>query len=97
MKQKITVFIHCCKYDWKEEGVFVAHPYRFDDSTTHIFLFEQEIEIDIPDDFDPTPIQIEKLRKEKQRILAEAQVKANNIDQQIQEMLCIENKGDAVE
>jgi hypothetical protein len=68
----------CHLKDWADES--------------RVIIMEHSIEVDIPDDFDPIPAKIANLRKEKQRIQAEAHVKAENIEQQIQELLCIENK-----
>lgn len=50
----------------------------------------REVQVEIPDSFDPKPIQIQNLRAEKNNILAEAQLKVNNIDEQIQRLLCLE-------
>lgn len=50
------------------------------------------VEVEIDDDFNPVPGLIEGLRKHQQEILAKAQVQSNNIEQQIQELLCIEYK-----
>ena len=55
-------------------------------------IMPHSFEVEIPDDFDPNPAKIATLRAEKQRIQAEAHVKAENIEMQIQELLCIENK-----
>jgi len=53
------------------------------------------VEVEIPDDFDPVPKQIETLKEHKQKILAQAQVEAQNIEEQIQRLLCIEYKPEA--
>lgn len=51
---------------------------------------EVEVLIDIPEGFDPVTGQVDSLKKEKQKIGAEAQLKMNNIDEQIQSLLAIE-------
>lgn len=51
-----------------------------------------ERDVDVPDDFDPVPAQVGALRAKKQEILAEASVKAANIDEQISRLTCIEHK-----
>jgi hypothetical protein len=51
-----------------------------------------EMEVEIPDDFDPRPKQVEILRQKKKEVLAAAQEKVNNLEEQIQRLLCIEFK-----
>jgi hypothetical protein len=53
------------------------------------------VEVDIPDDFDPVPGRVKAMRDKKQEILATAQMQANNIEEQIQKLLCIEFKPEA--
>lgn len=55
-----------------------------------VTIRKQTFTVEIPDNFDPRPLQIDALRKEKQKIIAEAEAKANNIEEQIQRLLCIE-------
>lgn len=50
------------------------------------------IETEIPDDFDPRPAIVAGLREQKQKILADSQIKANAIDEKIQQILSIEYK-----
>lgn len=62
----------------------------------YVPIREVECEFEIPDDFDPRPKQIEALRDHKQKILAETNVKVNNIEEQIQALLAIEHKPEMV-
>lgn len=61
----------------------------------HVLVREQDIEVDIPDDFDPRPKQIDALKAKKTEILAKAEVQAGNIEEQIQALLAIEYKPEA--
>jgi hypothetical protein len=65
-------------------------------SPDFVMVREIEVEADIPDDFDPRPQQIAALRGQKEKLQAEAQLKINNIDEQIQKLLCLEYKPNAV-
>lgn len=74
--------------------------YPFDMSSAgaeYVFIGKQTLNVDVPDDFDPRPSQVENLRKKQQEILAEAQMKVTNIDEQIQRLLCIEAPKDDAE
>lgn len=51
---------------------------------------EIELSMDVPEGYDPVTGHIDALRDEKQKIGAEAQVKINNIEEQIQSLLAIE-------
>lgn len=87
MKVTAIGFLH-----W-HSGVFTM--YRHDMSSCgpgYVAIRRIEIEVEIPDDFDPRPHQIGALRDAKSKVLAEAQIKANNIEEQIQHLLAIENK-----
>lgn len=53
---------------------------------------EVSVDYELPDDFNFTQCEIQLLRKEQKRILAESQKKVTEIEEQIQKMLCIEHK-----
>ena len=80
------------QYSWDDKPIYEIWN---DDSwggKDRVMVMPHSFEVEIPDDFDPTPEKIRMLRAEKQRIQAEAHVKAENIEAQIQELLCIEDK-----
>lgn len=94
MKTKIKAFVHWQKFDWEEDASFEVYSVDMTSSNSaeRILVCETEIEVEIPDDFDPTPGRIERLKAAKQEILAKAHVQAENIEEQIQRLLCIEHK-----
>ena len=51
-----------------------------------------EITMDIPEGYDKVNSRIDQLKDEKQKIQAEAHLKAENIEEQIQSLLCIEDQ-----
>ncbi len=51
---------------------------------------EQEIALEVPDNFNPIPLQIQALKKEQQKIKTEAEMKTMALDAKIQTLLCIE-------
>ena len=71
---------------------YVFWQHRMPDGPERVFISEHEYEVDVPDDFDPLPQVVAGLRERKQKILADSQLAANEIDDQIQRLLCIENK-----
>jgi hypothetical protein len=93
MKVTIKAFVHHRQYAWSKEVAYtidVCDMSKVDAS--YSVIRQQEFEVEIPDDFDPTPSKIAALKAKKQEILAEAHVKAENIEEQIQRLLCIEHK-----
>lgn len=93
MKTKIKAFLHYHKYEWQAEPQYQINGCDMKGSgPNYVLIREQEFEVDIPDDFDPRPIQIETLRAEKTKIIAECEAKKTNIDEQIQRLLAIEHK-----
>lgn len=51
-----------------------------------------EVSLELPEDFDPTLAEINCLKREKDKILAEAQCKATRLEERIQQLQCIEYK-----
>lgn len=93
MKVTIKVFLHWHKYDWEEKPSYQLWRCDISDQgPEYVCLGEREVEVEVPDEFDPRPHQIASLRAAKSKVLAEAQVKANNIEEQIQRLLCLEYK-----
>lgn len=93
VKTTIKAFLRWHKYGWKEIPDF--HLYPSDMSSAgpeYVLIKEMDVDVEVPDNFDPVPAQVEALKKEKQKILADAHVKAENIEEQIQRLLCIEFK-----
>ena len=93
MKVTIKGFVHWHKYLWDENPEYQFYACDMSDmGPDYVLIMPHEFNVDIPDDFDPRPRQIEVLRAKKQQILAETQQKVNNIEDQIQRLLCIEHK-----
>lgn len=59
---------------------------------TWVLVKETGIEVEMPAHEVLVAAAVKTLRAEKAKILAEAQVKANEVEQKIQEFLCIEYK-----
>ena len=93
MKVIIKGFIHCCNDGWSDG---YGYGFRFHffscDMGEHgyINVMPHEIEIEVPDDFDPRPQQVAALEAEKQKARAEFQKRVTEIDRQIQSLLAIE-------
>lgn len=93
MNVTVKGILHWTKQQWETDPQYQIFRCDMSDvSPEYIAIKPVNIELEIPDDFDPVPRQIEALKAKKQEILADAQFKANNIEEQIQRLLCIEHK-----
>jgi len=83
-----TVYLTASPVTWEDGGYHYA--IRSYENESDIVVSSQEIEMEVPEGFDPTQPHIDLLKAEKQRLAAEAQIKMNNLDEQIQSLLAIE-------
>ena len=85
--------IYLTAKDWLGEGNY-DYDIQFSDMSEYgyIFVAKKEIEfsMEVPEGFDPVNGHIDALKAEKQRIAGEAQIKMNNLEEQIQSLLAIE-------
>lgn len=91
---KVKVFVHAKLNDVYENGanrkkmIYQAWPCHYEVWGTLVC----ETEIDVPDQISEADVirnTVKVMRKQQQVIRADAEVKFQNIEQQIQEMLCL--------
>jgi len=61
MNIKIMAHVHYQKYAWQEKGEYRLASFKLDDSAERTYVGEQEIEIEVPDNYDPRAQQIAAL------------------------------------
>lgn len=96
----VTLFIHYATSTFSHEKLLVATvdmSKNFPDR--HILLESREIEITVnqPEPIDIIGLQVEQLREQKQKTVADAQQRIAAIDDKIQQLLCIEYTPDTDE
>jgi hypothetical protein len=89
MKIKTTLHIYFCKYAWETEGKFVPFAYQHD-SDHYTFVCEQEIELDVPDNYDPRAQQIIALKEKRQKVMGDFQKSIEEINEQISKLNALE-------
>lgn len=62
---------------------------RVDDEEDRIFIREMDIEVDIPDDFDPTPRQVAALEAKKREALLKYQQTVADINEKLSKLQAI--------
>lgn len=92
---KLTAYVHWVHYPWMD-----APQYQLFNSDmtsvgpAYVLAGTVEVEWTPPAEFDPRPQQIQALRAEQKQVLADAQVKANRLEEEIQKLQAIEFKTD---
>jgi len=90
MKVKVTAHIYFSKYSWEEKGEYLLFYAKIDDSETMAHVSSQEIEVEIPDNYDPRAQQIAALEKQKQKVMADYQKTVTEINERISKLQALE-------
>ena len=90
MKIKTIAHVHYQKYAWQEKGEYRLASFKLDDSAERTYVSEQEIEIDIPEDYDPRAQQIAALEALKQKVMADYHKSVMEINDRINKLLALE-------
>ena len=90
MKIKTTIHVHFVKYEWETEGHFETMSYPIKDDVHYSYVGPQEIEVDVPENFDPRPAQIAVLEAKKQQVMADFQKSVTDINRRISELNALE-------
>jgi uncharacterized iron-regulated membrane protein len=94
MKIKTTLHIHCVKYSWEEEAEYQVYSCALPDSEHRVYVGEQEMEIEVPDDFDPRAKQIAALQRERGKAMADYQKTVDDINERISKLQAITYTGE---
>jgi hypothetical protein len=95
MKIKLTAHIHYKKYSWDEKGEYEIWFAKMDDTDHRVYVGEQEVEIDVPDGFDPRAKQVAALQRQRGRVMAEYQKTVDEINERISNLQAITYTGEA--
>jgi hypothetical protein len=91
MKIKTTVHIHYTQYSWEEKGNYEVFSFNAPDTEHRTYVCEQEIEIEVPDNYDPRAQKIEALQAHKLKIMADYQKTVTEINARISKLQAIEH------
>jgi hypothetical protein len=90
MKIKTTINIFYTQYAWEEKGTYEVLSFKPEDSDQRTYIGSQEIEINVPDSYDPRAKQIAALQAQKLKIMADYQKTVTEINARISELQAIE-------
>jgi hypothetical protein len=90
MKIKTIAYVHHIKYNWEEKGTFCLFSCKLEDDDNRTYVGEQEVEIEVPDNFDPRPNQIVALEAKKRKAMADYQRTVEEINERISKLQALE-------
>lgn len=90
MKVKITTNIYFAKYPWEDEGKFELFSMKLEDTDCRTFVGEQEVEVEVPDDYDPRSQQIAALQRQRGKAMADYQKTVDDINEKISKLQALE-------
>ena len=90
MKITVTAHIHYCKYHWENKGEYNLFYVQLDDTDDRVYIGAQQVEIEVPDNFDPRAQQVAALEKKKQEVMAEFQNTITEINARISNLQALE-------
>jgi hypothetical protein len=90
MKVKTTVHIYYSQFSWDETGDYSVFSCKLEDTESRTYVCEQEIEIEVPENYDPRAQKIEALEKHKQKVMADFQKTITDINVRISNLQALE-------
>jgi hypothetical protein len=90
MKIKTTVHIYFSKYSWEPKGEYIVLYAKIDHTEHQTYVCSQEIEIEVPEDFDPRAQQIAALEAKKTKAMADYQKSVTEINDRISKLTALE-------
>jgi len=90
MKVKTTVHIYHSQYSWEKTARFLVYHLKIDDGEHMTYVGAQEIDIEVPDDYDPRAQQVAALEKRKQKVMADYQKTVDEINERISKLQALE-------
>jgi len=90
MKIKITIYVHFNKYEWDDEGIYQIFSFKVNDDDNRTFVCEQEIEIEVPDNYNPTAQKIAALEAKKEKVMFDFNKTVMEINTRISKLQALE-------
>ncbi len=90
MKTKLHLFVYFDKWVGDDKGMYEAFSFKTDDTSYRTFVCEQEVEIEVPDNYDPTQQQIASLQAQHDLAFKKFSELAADIKNQISNLQALE-------
>ena len=90
MKVKTIAHIYHQQYSWENQGSYTIFSFKVEDTEHRTYVGEQEIEIEVPDNYDPRAQKIAALEQHKQKVMADFQKTVDLINERISKLQALE-------
>lgn len=90
MKIQTFVYIYFTKYTWQDKGIYQVFSYKYEDDENRTFVSEQEIEIEVPDKYDPMAQKIASLESQKEKAMSDYNDTVREINIRISKLQALE-------
>ena len=90
MKVKTTIHIYYNQFSWQNKGDYTFFSCKLEDNESRTYVGSKEMEIEVPDRYDPTYQKIAALQKEKEQAQAEFAQKVAQINERISKLQALE-------
>jgi len=90
MKIKLTAHIHFTKYSFQTIGEFQVFYCKLPDEDYRTYVGAQEVEIEVPDNYDPTAQQIAALEAKKVQAMTDYNKTVMDINTRISKLSALE-------
>lgn len=92
MKHTVKAFVHYRSNDFGKPE-FAIFPFDMSGTVTGgVLVGKQEVEVDVPDDFNPIAAQVGALKKAREQIVEQSTRDLKALDDQIANLLCLTNE-----
>lgn len=71
MKIKTIVYVYFQKYTWQDQGTYQVFSHKYDDDENRTLVNEQEIEVEVSEDYDPMAQKIAALESQKEKAMSD--------------------------
>ena len=91
MKVKTTLYVYQSQYDWEDQCRYEAYTFKAEENTYQSFVGEQEVDLEVPDNFDPRAQKIAALEKKRLKVMADYQKTITEINERINNLQALEH------
>jgi len=90
--KKITIpmYVYFNKYHWEDKGTYSAHSFRASDTEVMTFVSQQDVEFEVPENYDPTAQKIAALEAEKEKAQLAFTKSVTSINERISKLQALE-------
>jgi hypothetical protein len=90
MKKIIRMYVYFSKYSWEKTGNWTVYSFRTADTEDLTFVCEQDVEFDVPENYDPTAQKIAALEAAKEEAQAAFHKSIHQINEKISKLQALE-------